>query len=114
MYRHQKKIFLFCKIKCTTGTGTLNEDHDQVPVHFFLNYFIEYWNYVSYSGLVEAMIIPSITDLAITDVDDEQRKRLEFFLNQKKLLGELNSEDDFEKISELGKIGTKTRKNRCS
>ena len=44
------------------------------------------------------MIIPSITDLAITDVDDEQRKRLEFFLNQKKLLGELNSEDDFEKI----------------
>lgn len=53
-------------------------------------------------GLVEAMIIPSITDLAITDVDDEQRKRLEFFLNQKKLLGELNSEDDFEKISELG------------
>lgn len=58
------------------------------------------WSYLA--GLVEAMIIPSITDLAITDVDDEQRKRLEFFLNQKKLLGELNSEDDFEKLSELG------------
>jgi len=37
-------------------------------------------------------------------VDDEQRKRLEFFLNQKKLLGELNSEDDFEKLSELGDV----------
>jgi hypothetical protein len=49
--------------------------------------------------------VDSITDLVIiSDVDDEQRKRLEFFLNQKKLLGELNSEDDFEKLSELGEV----------
>jgi hypothetical protein len=49
--------------------------------------------------------VDSITDLVIiSDVDDEQRKRLEFFLNQKKLLGELNSEDDFEKLSELGDV----------
>jgi hypothetical protein len=67
---------------------------------FSIDVFMYY--IVLYTGLVEAMIIPSITDLAITDVDDEQRKRLEFFLNQKKLLGELNSEDDFEKLSELG------------
>merc|ERR1712042_154150 len=38
----------------------------------------------------------------ISDVDDEQRKRLEFFFAQKKQLGELKSEEDFEKISELG------------
>lgn len=48
------------------------------------------------------MNMPSIEDLVITDVDDEQRRRLEFFLNQKKQLGELKSEEDFEKISELG------------
>jgi hypothetical protein len=52
-----------------------------------------------------AGLVDSITDLVIiSDVDDEQRKRLEFFLNQKKLLGELNSEDDFEKLSELGDV----------
>lgn len=36
------------------------------------------------------------------DVDDEQRKRLEYFINLKKQLGELRGDDDFEKISELG------------
>jgi len=46
--------------------------------------------------------IPSIADLVITDVDDEQRKRMELFFAQKKQLGELKSEEDFEKISELG------------
>ena len=48
------------------------------------------------------MTVQSISDLAISDVDEEQRKRLQFFLNQKKQLGELKSEEDFEKISELG------------
>ena len=48
------------------------------------------------------LLIPSIEDLVISDVDDEQRKRLEFFFAQKKQLGELKSEEDFEKISELG------------
>ena len=51
----------------------------------------------------EAMIVPSISDLVISDVDEEQRKRLEFFFNQKKQLGELKSEEDFDKISELGR-----------
>ncbi len=51
----------------------------------------------------------SITDLVIiSEVDDEQRKRFEFFLNQKKLLGKLNSEDDFEKLSELGDVPAHT------
>lgn len=49
-----------------------------------------------------SMHIPNIGDLQIADVDDEQRARLEFFLCQKKQLGELKSEDDFEKLSELG------------
>ena len=52
--------------------------------------------------LPPAISMPSIEDLVISDVDDEQRKRLEFFFAQKKQLGELKSEEDFEKISELG------------
>ena len=52
--------------------------------------------------LPPAIIMPSIEDLVISDVDDEQKKRLEFFFAQKKQLGELKSEEDFEKISELG------------
>jgi len=47
-------------------------------------------------------ILTSIEDLVIADVDDEQRKRLESFFAQKKQLGELKSEEDFEKLSELG------------
>jgi len=50
----------------------------------------------------EMMTVASINDLAISDVDEEQRRRLQFFLTQKKQLGELKSEEDFEKISELG------------
>ena len=52
--------------------------------------------------LPPAIIMPSIEDLVISDVDDEQKKRLESFFAQKKQLGELKSEEDFEKISELG------------
>ena len=35
-------------------------------------------------------------------MDEEQRKRLELFFAQKKQLGELKTEEDFEKIRELG------------
>ena len=63
--------------------------------------------------VTEMMTVASISDLAISDVDEEQRKRLEFFLNQKKQLGELKSEDDFEKISELGNFfDTKSHRGR--
>merc|ERR1719509_242942 len=55
----------------------------------------------SLPSTLDSMGMPSIEDLVITDVDDEQRRRLEFFLNQKKQLGELKSEEDFEKMSEL-------------
>ena len=43
-----------------------------------------------------------LADLGLGDVDEGQRKRLEYFLNQKKKLGELRGDDDFEKLSELG------------
>ena len=39
-----------------------------------------------------------LSDVVISDVDSEQRKRLEEFINQKKKLGELRGDDDFEKI----------------
>ena len=35
-------------------------------------------------------------------MDDTQRKRMEFFLCQKEKIGELGSDDDFEKLGELG------------
>ncbi len=38
----------------------------------------------------------------LTDVDDEQRKKLETFIDKKKKMGELRGEDDFVKLSELG------------
>ena len=44
----------------------------------------------------------TLQDLVISDVDDEQRRRMELFFAQKRQLGELKSEEDFEKISELG------------
>jgi len=47
-------------------------------------------------------LVTSIEDLVISDVDEEQRKRLELFFAQKRELGELKTEEDFEKISELG------------
>jgi len=46
--------------------------------------------------------LPNLEDLQIAEVDDEQRARLESFLNQKRQLGELKSEEDFDKIQELG------------
>jgi len=47
-------------------------------------------------------LLQTIEDLVITDVDDEQRKRMKLFFDKKKQLGELKSEEDFEKIAELG------------
>ena len=41
-------------------------------------------------------------DFSISDLDDNQRERLEVFLNCKKQLGELRSDEDFERLSELG------------
>merc|ERR1712061_567453 len=52
--------------------------------------------------LPPAIIMPSIEDLVISDVDDEQKKRLESFFAQKKQLGELKSEEDFEKNQRAG------------
>lgn len=50
--------------------------------------------------------VPDVTlqlsEASISDVDEEQRRRLEFFISQKKKLGELRGDDDFEKLSELG------------
>ena len=40
--------------------------------------------------------------IADTDVDDLQRVRLENFISSKQKLGELRSDDDFEKLTELG------------
>ena len=41
-------------------------------------------------------------DVAINDVDDKQRERLEYFMRRKKELGDLRGDEDFEKLSELG------------
>ncbi len=41
-------------------------------------------------------------DIVISDVDDKQRERLEYFIKRKKELGDLRGDEDFEKISELG------------
>ena len=35
-------------------------------------------------------------------VDDKQKERLEYFIKQKKELGDLRGDEDFEKLSELG------------
>jgi mitogen-activated protein kinase kinase 1 len=35
-------------------------------------------------------------------VDDQQRERLDYFIQRKKELGDLRGDDDFEKLSELG------------
>jgi len=48
-------------------------------------------------------LIPKMTDLAVTEVDEKQQQRLETFLNTKKKLGEpKNDPDEYEKIRELG------------
>jgi len=43
-----------------------------------------------------------LADAALSEVDDEQRHRLEEFLKTKEKMGELKGDDDFEKLSELG------------
>lgn len=47
-------------------------------------------------------LIPKMNDMIITEVDDQQRQRLENFLQLKKKLGEPKSDDEYEKIAELG------------
>lgn len=50
-------------------------------------------------------LIPKMTDLAVTEVDEKQQQRLETFLNTKKKLGEpKNDPDEYEKIRELGML----------
>jgi len=49
-------------------------------------------------------LIPKMTDMVVTEVDEKQKQRLESFLNLKKQIGEPRSSPDFEyeKIAELG------------
>jgi len=47
-------------------------------------------------------LIPKMNDMIITEVDDQQRERLENFLQLKKKLGEPKQDDEYEKIAELG------------
>lgn len=46
--------------------------------------------------------LPDLTQMMISDADDEQKQRLQSFITLKKELGELRGDDDFEKIKELG------------
>ncbi len=44
-----------------------------------------------------------LSTVVITDIEnDEQREKLQIFINKKKKMGELRGDDDFEKLSELG------------
>jgi mitogen-activated protein kinase kinase 1 len=47
-------------------------------------------------------VATQLEEIAISGVDDEQRKRLELFLGRKDKIGELKGDDDFKKHSELG------------
>ena len=47
-------------------------------------------------------LIPKMTELVVTEVDDKQKERIESFLNLKKKLGEPKAEDEYEKLAELG------------
>ena len=47
-------------------------------------------------------LIPKMNDMIITEVDDQQRQRLENFLQLKKKLGEPKSDDEVSKFQ--GKI----------
>lgn len=46
--------------------------------------------------------VPDLSDLMLTDADEDQKKRLKEFITTKKELGELRGDEDFEKIKELG------------
>jgi len=43
-----------------------------------------------------------MNNLILTEVDDQQKQRLQTFLDLKKKLGEPKSDDDYEKVAELG------------
>jgi len=43
-----------------------------------------------------------LADIAIADVDDNQRVRLENFISSKKQLGEIRDDNEFDKLTELG------------
>ena len=47
-------------------------------------------------------MVKQLEEIAISGVDDEQKKRLEMFLGTKDKIGELKGDDDFKKLSELG------------
>ena len=47
-------------------------------------------------------MVKQLEEIAISGVDDEQKKRLEMFLGLKDKIGELKGDDDFKKHSELG------------
>ncbi len=47
-------------------------------------------------------VAAQLSGIVLSDVDDEQRKKLELFISKKKEMGELRGDDDFEKLSELG------------
>ena len=67
--------------------------------------FLPYRNLPNQSENTSMMqnLIPKMTDLAVTEVDEKQQQRLETFLNLKKKLGEpKNDPDEYEKIRELG------------
>jgi len=53
-------------------------------------------------GVMQDDFIPKMNDLVIAEVDEKQRETLEKFIDLKKQLGEPKSDDDYEKIAELG------------
>ena len=58
------------------------------------------------SSIPEESVVPSVAEqlskVAISDIDDKQRERLEFFIKKKNEMGELRGGEDFEKLAELG------------
>ncbi len=54
----------------------------------------------------ESAVVPNMAEqlskVAISDIDDKQRERLEYFIKKKNEMGELRGGDDFEKLAELG------------
>ena len=76
-------------------------------IHTYYINALFYRNLPNQSENVSMMqnLIPKMTDLAVTEVDEKQQQRLETFLNTKKKLGEpKNDPDEYEKIRELGML----------